>query len=318
MCYVAPMRIEYHRTLVADRVRNEAFYAALKSVIRPGETVVADIGAGTGILGMMAAKLGAKEVFLYENMAVGGLAGDLLKKNRARNCLLLPCHSTEMEDPPRVDVVVSETLGNYPIEEDIIAIMRDARKRHLKPGGVIIPRHVAQFVAPVTTPRIHGELTAWDNVGYGIDFAQARTMSLHNIYVRKVQAADLLDNGRAVAQWDAFDLNGSPSSSRKGEARFKLDTPATIHGFVTWWTAELVPGVMLSTAPDAPPTHWEQLYLPLLEPITAKARESVTIAIRSKTSHDDGTTLAWTATHSDASGRQLAKHAMDLEKGYLP
>ncbi len=32
------MRIEYHRTLIADRVRNAAFHEALKSVITPGKT----------------------------------------------------------------------------------------------------------------------------------------------------------------------------------------------------------------------------------------------------------------------------------------
>ena len=53
------MRIEYHRTLLADRVSNNAFYAALRSVIVPGQTTVADIGAGTGFLGFLAAKLGA-------------------------------------------------------------------------------------------------------------------------------------------------------------------------------------------------------------------------------------------------------------------
>jgi len=42
------MRIEYHRTLIADQVRNEAFFNALKSVIVPGKSIVADIGAGTG------------------------------------------------------------------------------------------------------------------------------------------------------------------------------------------------------------------------------------------------------------------------------
>src|SRR5262249_14139657 len=117
------MRIEYHRTLVADKARNAAFHAALAGVIRPGETVVAAIGAGTGLLGLMAAQLGAREVFLYESAAVGGLAADILKRNGVRNCLLLPCRSTEMERPPRVDVVVSETLGNYPLEEDIVATM---------------------------------------------------------------------------------------------------------------------------------------------------------------------------------------------------
>ena len=84
------MRIEYHRTLVADRVRNAAFHAALKAVITPGETVVADVGAGTGLLALMAAGLGAKDVFLYESAEVAGVAAEILKANRARNCPPVP------------------------------------------------------------------------------------------------------------------------------------------------------------------------------------------------------------------------------------
>lgn len=312
------MRVEYHRTLVSDRVRNAAFHAALKAVIKPGETVVADVGAGTGFLGLMASKLGAKEVFLYEAADVAGLAAEILKRNRANNCLLLPCHSTEMERPPRVDVVVSETLGNYPLEEDIIATMRDARKRHLKPGGVIIPRHVSQYVAPVVTGRVHKELTTWDEVGYGIDFGPARTMSLNNIYVRVLDPADLLDDGRSAVMWDSFDLAASPSGTRKGDAAFRIGAATTIYGLVTWWSAELAAGIHLSTAPDAPRTHWEQLYLPLLNPIATGEGDTLTVALRSRTTRDGGTTLAWSATHSDARGNRISRQTMDLEKGYLP
>ena len=53
------MRIEYHRTLVADRVRVAAFHDALAGVIEKGQSVVVDIGTGTGILAMLAARLGA-------------------------------------------------------------------------------------------------------------------------------------------------------------------------------------------------------------------------------------------------------------------
>ena len=74
-----PMRIEYHRTLLADRVRNDAFYAALRSVIVPGKTTVADIGAGTGFLGFLAAKLGAARVDLYETGDIAELARRLLR-----------------------------------------------------------------------------------------------------------------------------------------------------------------------------------------------------------------------------------------------
>ena len=125
------MRIEYHRTLIADRVRNRALMEALKKIIRKGETVVADIGAGTGLIGLMAARLGAKEVHLYEMAEVVAVADEVLKRNRVRNCHLMPCSSLDMVDPPRVDVVISETLGNYAFEEGMIDTLADARARLL-------------------------------------------------------------------------------------------------------------------------------------------------------------------------------------------
>src|SRR4249920_3340150 len=81
-----PMRIEYHRTLLADRVRNAAFHEALKRVIVKGETTVADIGAGTGFLGFLAARLGAKRVDMYEAAEIAAVARKLIRHNRLRQC----------------------------------------------------------------------------------------------------------------------------------------------------------------------------------------------------------------------------------------
>src|SRR5262245_36482452 len=113
------MRVEYHRTLLADRVRNAAFHAALERLIAPGKTTVADIGAGTGFLGFLAAKLGAKRVDLYEAAEIVGLARKLLKRNRLASCRIAHVHSTDVLTPDRVDLIVCETLGNYPFEENI-------------------------------------------------------------------------------------------------------------------------------------------------------------------------------------------------------
>ncbi len=312
------MRIEYHRTLIADRVRNDAFQRALGRVIVKGHTIVADIGAGTGLLGLMASKLGAREVYLYETAEVAGVAALVLKANKAKSCQLMPCHSTEMQDPPRADVVVSETLGNYAFEENIIDTMNDARRRHLKSNGIVIPTRIAQFVAPVVTDRIHKELTVWDDVGHGIDLAAARTMSLNNVYVRTIAPGELLDNGNSAHEWDAVDLTTETKSSRKGEANWKLPTAAAIYGFAYWWSAELLPGIVLSTAPGAPRTHWEQLYFPLQKPIEAKKGETVMVSLRSRSSEDSGTHLSWTAVHFDVSGKSRARQAMDLDKGWIP
>jgi hypothetical protein len=312
------MRIEYHRTLIADGVRNAAFKTALRKVIKEGESVVADLGAGTGLLGLLAARLGAREVHLYEVGAVASVAAEVLKCNGARNCHLMPCHSTEMQDPPRVDVVVSETLGNYPFEENIIDTLNDALKRHLKPGGVVMPNRLVQFVAPVISERFYLELTVWDRTGLGLDFSPARTMSLNNIYVRQLDLSDLLDGGRAAKPWDEIDFSVQNRASRKGQARWRLEQPATVYGFATWWVAGLAPGVSLSTAPDAPRTHWEQLYFPLLRPIAGRTGETISVSLRSRSSITAGTHVAWTATLLDVSGRALDRQAMDLDRGFLP
>lgn len=306
------MRIEYHRTLIADRVRNEAFAAALRAVIKKGVTTVADIGTGTGLLALMAVKLGAREVFLYEAAEVAGVAAKVLKANGARNCHLIPCHSTEMVDPPRVDVVVSETLGNYALEEHIIETLADAKKRFLKPGGVLIPRRVEQFVAPVVSGRVQAEFDAWDMTGF--DLSVAKAMSLNNIYVRTFGAKELLE----AKAWDAIELGVDSRSARKGEATWKLKAATTLYGFATWWSAELAPGIALSTAPEAPRTHWEQLYLPLLQPIVAKAGETIAVNLRSRTSAEAGTHVAWAAVHRDAKGREVARQSLNLDKGFLP
>ena len=312
------MRIEYHRTLIADEVRNEAFFRALKAVIEPGKSVVADIGAGTGLLGLMASKLGAKEVFLFETAEVAGVAAEVLKANKAKACHLIPCHSTEFRDKLAVDVIVSETLGNYALEENIIATLADARRRFLKTGGRVVPAGITQYVAPVVAPRIDEELRAWQRIGHGINLAAAQAMTLNNAYVRLLQPDELLDAGRSAVAWDAIDLTRETRSKRNGEAEWRLSKPATIYGFAAWWMAELVPGVTLSTGPQAPRTHWEQLYFPLLNPIETKSRDIVGVELRSNSSEAGGTHLAWGATHRSAQGRVLARQSLDLDKGYLP
>jgi protein arginine N-methyltransferase 1 len=191
------MRIEYHRTLIADKARNEALFAALDRVIVKGKSVVADIGAGSGLLGLMASKLGAKDVHMYEASAeVAAVAAAVLKQNRARNCHLYPCRSTEMLDAPQADIIISETLGNYALEENILETLADALDRMLKPGGTVIPARIQQFACPVTSPRLANEMNAWRDVGHGLDLEPARTMSVNNVYVRTLEPAELLDHGR--------------------------------------------------------------------------------------------------------------------------
>jgi protein arginine N-methyltransferase 1 len=143
-------------------------------------------------------------------------------------------------------------------------------------------------------------------------------MSLNNAYVRSIDPKELLDGGRSAREIDAVDFTKPQKSTRKGEASFRVSSPTTIYGFALWWIADLGGGIALSTAPGAPRTHWEQLYFPLLEPIAAVEGDQVILGLRSRSSEESGTHLAWTATHEGKTGRQESRQALDLDKGYLP
>ncbi|MCU0970794.1 MAG: 50S ribosomal protein L11 methyltransferase [Gammaproteobacteria bacterium] len=309
------MLIEFHRSMLADGVRNAALHAALQRVIVPGVTTVADIGTGTGLLAFMASRLGARTVHCYEHGDVIGLARRLARRNRIRNLVFYPEHSTAILDPEPVDVVVSETLGNFAYEEGIVETLADAR-RFLKPGGTLIPRSIEQRVAPVTSPRFQAELSAWDGVGFGLDFGPAKRMSLNNLYVRTIEPGDLLGGPDAAATWDRVTLGRRAARRRAGEVGWTLDAPATIQGFALWWRCELVPGIALATGPSDPRTHWEQIYLPTLEPVAAAPGDRVALRIVSDGT-EEGVNVSWRIRHRPAGSPRAATQALDMRRGFL-
>lgn len=310
------MLIEFHRRMLADDVRSAAFEAALRRVIVPGSTVVADIGAGTGILGFMARRLGAREVHLIEHGPVIELAARLADDNELPDLHFWQMHSSEIIDPPQVDVVVAEVLGNFALEENVIETLNDAR-RFLRPGGTLIPGSLEQFVAPLVDGRFWQQLRSWDRIPLGFDFSAARAMSFDNLYVRRIEPHQLLDQADAAQLWDRCDFNAPVSGHRQGTCRWQLTAPARIHGFALWWRCELLPGISLDTSPHSPPTHWDQIYAPLLEPLDALAGDGVEITIDTETGGGEaGIGMYWEVTQW-RSGREIRRVRHDIAAGHL-
>lgn len=311
------MLIEFHRRMLADEVRSAAFEAALRRVIVPGETTVADIGAGTGVLGFMARQLGAREVHLVEHGAVIELAARLADDNAMTGLHFWQAHSTEILDPPQVDVVVAEILGNLALEEYALETLADAR-RFLKSGGTLIPRRIEQFVAPVVSDAAWRELTSWDRAPLGLDFGAARSLSFDNVYVRRLAPADLLPAADAARRWDVLEFDAGASGQRRGSAHWTLEGAATVFGFALWWRCELVPGVTLATGPHDPPTHWEQVLAPLEAPLAALPGDVLGVTLESETGGGEaGIGLRWRATLTRAD-REIAAREHDIGRGHIP
>lgn len=308
------MSIEFHRRMLADRVRHEAFRAALAAAIRQGESTVADIGAGTGVLAFFARELGAREVWLYDPGAALALAEVVAARNGIDGLHFVPARSLDVENPPRVDVVVAEVLGNFAYEEDVLETLRDAH-RFLAPGGTLIPQSIVQWAAPVTSDRFERELASWRSVGHGLDFGDAEHMTRNNMYVYAIEPGDLL--AAPAGRWDSLAFTGEIDSRRSGTVQWRLADPATIYGFALWWDCTLTPGVVLSTSPAAPRTHWDQIYLPLLEPLVGAAGDEIELTVSSETGgQDSGIDVRWCA--AQRRGTAVAnEQILSIDGGFL-
>ncbi len=308
--------IDLQRKLLGDTVRNDAFAEALRRVIKPGESTVIDLGSGTGFLSFLASRLGAKHVTLIENGDICETSKVLAKRNGINNCTFLRKHSTQVHGLPKADVLVSETLGNYALEENILEAIEDG-KRLLHQTGIIIPGKISQFVCPVIMGRIQKDIDVWPRVGFDLDFTEAREIAMNNMYVKTVRAEDLMKGSDAIREWDTIDFSKKNKSIRTADIVWKAATPMTVYGFALWWNAELVKGVELSTSPLAPITHWEQIYLPLLKPIECVKGSSVRLQLNSDTRWKVKVNLTWTVRLLDQHNKELSVQEMDMRRGLI-
>jgi protein arginine N-methyltransferase 1 len=303
--------------MLADNARNQAFEKALKKVIVPGETVVADIGSGTGFLSFLASKLGAKECIGYEQGGMFAVGKALAEKNGIKNCKFIHKHSAQVKNPVKADVVVSETLGNFALEEHIIENMHDARERFLKPGGTLIPCALTQFVAPVVTDRLTRSIDTWGGIGFGLDLSLLRDRTFHNVYVRRITQADLLGGDDAVQTLDSIDFKKPNESQRELSVQWKITADHSVFGFAVWWEALLVPGVSLSTSPLAPPTHWEQIFLPLPSPLVVQSGDALLLSVTSDSRYEVGINVTWEAQVFRGGKEIASSQKMDMRRGRI-
>jgi protein arginine N-methyltransferase 1 len=143
---------QFHAEMLNDKTRTASYLDAVRNVVRPGDVVV-DIGTGTGILAIAAACAGARHVYAIEAGRIGETARGLFAANGlADRITLLRGWSTQIWLPERADVVISEVIGNEPLDEGVIGITRDALRRLAKPGARLLPSRVKILGLPVTIP----------------------------------------------------------------------------------------------------------------------------------------------------------------------
>ena len=172
--------ISDYGSMIADRVRMDPYAYALKQAIGPN-SVVLDIGAGTGIHALLAAKFGARRVYAVEPNEAIFLAQELAQANGlAERIEFFQDISTAITLSEPADVIVSDLRGTLPPFGLHIPSIIDARQRHLAPGGTLIPRRDTVWISLIEAPSDYNDLIRPWNLPYGLAMDAAKEIVLNN------------------------------------------------------------------------------------------------------------------------------------------
>ena len=272
-----------HREMIGDAARTGAYLDAIEAHRPQIEgKVVLDVGCGTGILSMFAARCGARKVYAVDASGITRHTRRLVKDNGFDG--IIEVITGKMEDvdiPEKVDVIISEWMGYALLFESMLPSVVDARDRFLAPGGLVLPNEAAVKVALLSDrDRWDGAVTFWEDV-YGLDFSAlipAAKRDWHADPPVQTVPADKL----ASEPVDAIEPIDCATVELErlyepiaGDVRMVASRTCDVHGLALWFDVDFYGKVKLSTGPDADSTHWYQTVLMFDEPVAMREGDAL-------------------------------------------
>lgn len=267
--------VDEHRQYLADEARIAAFREAIAEVVKPGD-VVLDLGCGTGILGLLACRAGAKRVYAVDESGMIQVAREVCRANGFQDRVVhIKGFSARVDLPEQADVVVADQIGRFGFDAGIFEYYADARERLLKPGGRTIPARLDLCVAPVEHEAMWKQVDFWSGKPAGFDFGPVSPLAANTGYPVKYGAHHLLGEPAIIA---SLDPASSPASILNLEATVSLQRDGRLHGVGGWFSARLSDHVTMSNGPLARhPINRQNVYFPLTCPASAAKDDALRI-----------------------------------------
>lgn len=278
-------RIADYGAMIADDARMDAFVRALRQAIGP-DSVVVDIGTGTGIFALLACRFGARRVYAIEPEDVIQVAREMAAANGyADRIECIQALSTDVTLPELADVIVADIGGVLPWFQRHIPSMIDARRRLLKPGGVLIPQRDVAWAAVVDAPDLYERHTGpWRDNAFGLDMDAARRLVVNTWNKGSVTPGNLLTT---VERWATTDYRVVESADIRAAVTWTVERPGVGHGFVAGFDRTVADGIELSNAPDAPDAIrprriYGTIFFPWPEPVPVAAGDVVDVCVEAR------------------------------------
>jgi tetratricopeptide (TPR) repeat protein len=274
---------EWHVPMMNEQNRNQAYFDALNAVIKPNSTVF-EIGTGSGLLAMMAAKLGAKQVTTCETVPlIAETAQLIIQDNKFEKTInVIAKKSTEIEVGKDLsmpaDILVSEIFSSELLGEHVLPSLEDAKRRLLKPQGQVIPAAGSIMIGLFTGDDIHRNLIVEESFGFNLQHFNT-IVSKKRMIARNDLNIELLSDGVAAFDFDFENDNYFPAQSKRLQILVK--TAGRCYGLVQWIKLDMNGDkkVMFENHPSqtSKVSNWQQCAYLFDSPIDVKAGQVVAV-----------------------------------------
>jgi 2-polyprenyl-3-methyl-5-hydroxy-6-metoxy-1,4-benzoquinol methylase len=280
-----------HAMMLNDRARTSGFVEAIDAIVRSGDVVV-DIGTGSGVLAIAAARAGAARVYAIEAGGMARLARSVVEANALDDRItVLEGWSTQLSLPEPADVLVSEIIGEIPLDERILEVTLDARQRLVKSGARLIPARLKIIALPVSIPatRLESRIVSGDTIDrwgswYGIDFgplARAARGGSHVMLLDPETVNELPPVSEPALLAD-LDLAGFDRVQVEGDVTVAAQTAGELNGVVLYFEVQLAAWTSLSTEPRTSTleSSWRNPVWYYNEPLSLKRGDEFRVSFR--------------------------------------
>lgn len=269
-----------HEEMLKDQVRTLTYRNAMyhNKHLFKGK-VVLDVGCGTGILSMFAARAGAKHVYGVDCSNIIEHAKVIVHDNGLDNVVTMIFGKVEEVELPveKVDVIVSEWMGYCLFYESMLDTVLFARDKWLKPGGILFPDKACLYVTAIEDKKYKDEKIHWWDSVYGFNMSNIRKVALKEPLVDVVEPQQIITDSNLIKEIDLYTVAPDELAF---SAPYCLTAKKNdyIDALVTYFTVEFTKchkRTGITTSPEARYTHWKQTVFYMEDCLTIKHGEQM-------------------------------------------
>ncbi|MCB2063019.1 MAG: 50S ribosomal protein L11 methyltransferase [Novosphingobium sp.] len=302
-----------HHSYLSIPGRHEAYRTAVAQVVQPGD-LVADLGCGFGVLGLLCLEAGADHVWGIDSTdAIEIAAETMAREGMADRYTCIRETSFRAELPEKVDVLICDHVGYFGVDYGIVAMLEDARSRFLKPGGRVIPQALDLRIAGVSSPQARDVLGQWEKDTIPGAYSWLSDYCINSKHDVTLAAEELATRSVSLGK---VDLTQDSPGMLSFTARLTAGMDHDLDARGGWFSCELAPGVTMTNAPDAVDRITRgQVLLGFETPLAVMAGDSVEVTI--KVRHEDGI-ISWIARNPRTGQQERQSTFASLPMGAAP